>query len=99
MFKLELIYIISYQYAKWNATTQEYEKKTMEGPAIVVPVENAKSEIVAVQRIYLNPNTGKKAADKAKFTLGDLKGHAAIIHRGKIGADKLVIAEGKLTNS
>ena len=99
MFKLELIDIIFYQYAKWNATTQEYEKKTMEGPAIVVPVENAKSEIVAVQRIYLNPNTGKKAADKAKFTLGDLKGHAAIIHRGKIGAEKLVIAEGKLTNS
>jgi len=97
MFKLELIDIIFYQYAKWNATTQEYEKKTMEGPAIVVPVENAKSEIVAVQRIYLNPNTGKKAADKAKFTLGDLKGHAAIIHRGKIGADKLVIAEGPET--
>ena len=96
MFKLELIDIIFYQYAKWNATTQEYEKKTMEGPAIVVPVENAKSEIVAVQRIYLNPNTGKKAADKAKFTLGDLKGHAAIIHRGKVGAEKPIGSSQKI---
>ena len=71
----------------------------MEAPAIIVPVENDKNEIVAVQRIFLNSQTGKKIGDKAKFTLGNLKGSPAIIHRGKIGAEKLVIAEGKLTNS
>ena len=82
------------QYQSWNVKDQEYEKKEFSNPAIIVPVENDKNEVMAIQRIFLNPNTGKKAGDKAKFTLGDLKGNAAIIHRGRIGADLLVIAEG-----
>ena len=44
-------------------------------------MENIENKVVAIQRIFLDPVTGKKSGDKAKFTLGDLKGNAAIIHR------------------
>ena len=69
------------KYSLWNATKEDYEVKSMPYPAIVVPVENIENKVVAIQRIFLDPVTGKKSGDKAKFTLGDLKGNAAIIHR------------------
>ena len=56
----------------------------------MLPVENEEMEVVAIQRIYLDPVTGKKAfKKKGKITNGTLKGHAAIIHRGKIGKSKI----------
>ena len=36
-------------------------------PAVVVPVENSNGEIVAVQRIILNPKTGKKPKYFARY--------------------------------
>ena len=85
------------KYFVWNEETKEFTEKTMSLPALAVPVENDKNEIVAIQRIFLNPKTGEKATKKAKFTMGNLKGHPAIIQRGQTKAAKLVLAEGPET--
>ena len=85
------------KFKDWESKTNQFKEKTFPMPAIVVPIENYLDEVVGVQRIYLDPETGKKPSKKHKFSKGDMRGNVGIIHRGKLASETLVIAEGPET--
>lgn len=69
-------------------------------PALLIPAYNDKNEITGVQRIYLDPKTGKKNTflETAKLSQGKLENSAGILQRGdKFG--RLYVVEGPETGS
>lgn len=74
------------------------EKKINKIPALVIAARNAKNEITAVQRIYLDKVTANKNRfmDNPKLSKGILDGSCGIIQKGMRGAD-VYIAEGPET--
>ena len=97
----------------WSTKKQTFTEAIFKLPAILAPIENKNKELVGIQRIYLDPETGQKPSfmKKSKFSLGELKGNVAVIYRGrcKQTADKckqttntekpqkVIIAEGPET--
>ena len=69
-------------------------------PALVVPVKNINDEISAVQRIFLDKDTGAKSKFKnqAKFSKGVIRGGAGIVQYGQPN-ELLFVAEGPETGA
>jgi len=79
-------------------------RKVAKSPAVLVPVRNSLGELVAVQRIYLDPNTGGKPNHNHKFSLGLIAGNAGVVQHGSLQPTNshqynnlLVVAEGPET--
>ncbi|WP_298624825.1 MobF family relaxase [uncultured Legionella sp.] len=69
-------------------------------PALLIPAYNEKNEITGVQRIYLDPKTGKKNTfmETAKLSQGKIENSAGILQKSeKLGT--LYIAEGPETGA
>ena len=94
----------------WSTKKQAFTEAVFKLPAILAPIENKNKELVGIQRIYLDSETGQKPSfmKKSKYSLGELKGNVAVIYRGgsKQTADKckqtkkpqkIIIAEGPET--
>lgn len=67
-------------------------------PALISVVRNHKEEIISVEAVYLDPNTGDKAKELnvGKQTFGSKKGGSVTLQKGK-AADTVVLAEGTVT--
>lgn len=69
-------------------------------PALLIPAYNEKNELTGVQRIYLDPKTGKKNTflETAKLSQGKIENSAGILQRGeKFG--RLYLTEGPETGA
>lgn len=69
-------------------------------PALLIPACNEKNEITGVQRIYLDPKTGKKNSfmETAKLSQGKIENSAGVLQHGeKFG--RIYLAEGPETGA
>ena len=75
-----------------------FEEKTNQIPALIVPAKNNDNQITGVQRIYLDKYTGGKNRfmDNPKLSKGTIEGSAAILQSGMKGST-IFIAEGPET--
>jgi conjugative transfer relaxase protein TraI len=89
--------------AKWKKLNEEgvLVESVNKIPALVIAARNSEQQISAVQRIYLDKNTGNKnkfmlEAKRAKLSCGVMKGSAGMIQKGNANG-RIYIAEGPET--
>ena len=51
----------------WSTKKQTFTEAIFKLPAILAPIENKNKELVGIQRIYLDPETGQKPSFMKKM--------------------------------